>query len=222
MSQEPEIRSELKILVIGCSGTGKTSFVQRWITGEFIDSHRPTIVSEFFFKIHEYKGKFYKVQIWDIGGNDKSPSIAKLFSRDSHGCFVLSDATNPDSIEDTMKWKKVVSDESSFIDGDSLPFIFIQNKIDLIQEREKIKEIEENTKDICEKNDISKYFLVSVKENQNIEEALNYLLENIIERLEKYANETHELVFSEQQRRGTIKLVKNDANNNKVKRKNCC
>lgn len=214
-------RAELKLLVIGCSGTGKTSFVSRWTTGEFVEVHKPTIVSEFGFKEYQYKGNFYKIQIWDIGGHDKSPSIAKLFSRDSHGCVVLCDVKKPGSIEDTMNWKKVVNDESEFIDGGKLPFVLVQNKIDLIAENDDLKKAEERTKEICDKNEIEKYFMVSVKENKNVDEVMEYLIGNIIERLEKYATASGQLIFSDQQRRGTVKLKKNKSLII-PKDKNCC
>ena len=132
MSQS--IRSDLKIIVIGCSGTGKTSFVQRWIRGEFEKIYKPTIVTEFQYKIYECRGQPYRILLWDIGGQDRTPAMAKIFTRDTHGCIVVSDITKKESLEETLKWKKVVNDESAFIDGDKLPFIFIQNKVDLIKD----------------------------------------------------------------------------------------
>jgi Ras and EF-hand domain-containing protein len=62
-------RNDLKIIVIGNAGTGKTSFVNKWTKNTFSETYKATIVSEFGYKINEYKGKFYKIQIWDIAGN---------------------------------------------------------------------------------------------------------------------------------------------------------
>ena len=53
MSQN--IRTDLKLLVVGPFFTGKTSFIKRWTKDEFKDNYNPTIVSEFGFKIYEYK-----------------------------------------------------------------------------------------------------------------------------------------------------------------------
>jgi GTPase SAR1 family protein len=50
MSQS-SFRSDLKIIVIGTSGTGKTSFVNKWTKNIFSDTYKATIVSEFGFKI---------------------------------------------------------------------------------------------------------------------------------------------------------------------------
>lgn len=181
------IRANLKILVIGCSGVGKTCFVNRWTKDEYKDTHKPTIVSEFGFRVMEYKKRKYRIQLWDIGGQDKSPTMAQIFSRDAHGCLVLSDATKPETLQDTLSWKNVVNEESVFVDGGKLPFLLIQNKIDLITDKEKLKEVEEETKKVCEENDFTKYFLTSVKENINIEESMKFLLMNIVERMEIFS-----------------------------------
>lgn len=61
-------RNDLKIIVIGNSGTGKTSFVNKWTKNTFNEAYKATIVSEFGYKIYEHKGKIYKIQIWDLAG----------------------------------------------------------------------------------------------------------------------------------------------------------
>ena len=216
MSQN--IRTDLKILVVGHSGTGKTSFVKRWTKNEFQDIYQATIVSEFGFKIHESKGKYYRIQLWDIGGQDKSPAMAKIFSRDSHGCVVISDSTNIKTLEDTLNWQKLVSDEAKFLDGGKLPFILVQNKVDLIENRDTFEKIEEETKKISEFNQYEKYFMTSVKQNVNVEEAMTFLIENIIERLEKYAGEGN-IVFNDQKKRETIR-IRNTASNSQ--KSSCC
>mgnify|MGYP002626468236 FL=1 len=213
MSQS--IRSDLKIIVIGCSGTGKTSFVQRWIRGEFEKVYKPTIVTEFQYKVYECRGQSYRILLWDIGGQDKTPAMAKIFTRDSHGCIVVSDITKKESLEETMKWKKVVNDESAFIDGDKLPFIFIQNKVDLIKDdQDYLNQIINETKKIAEDNQFLGYYLTSVKENVNVEEPIKFLIENIIDRLEKYYSENNNN-YTESKGRKTYTLEKNDKNNKK-------
>ena len=203
------IRTDLKILVVGHSGTGKTSFVRRWTKDEFKENYQATVVSEFGFKIHETKGNYYRIQLWDIGGQDKSPTMAKIFSRDSHGCVIISDSTNMKTLEDTLNWQKLVSDEATFIDGGKLPFILVQNKVDLIESREEFEQIENETKKISEFNNFEKYFMTSVKQSVNVEEAMTFLIDKIIERLEKHATNGN-IIFNEQKQRETIR-IRNDS-----------
>ena len=87
-------RSDLKIIFIGTSGTGKTSFVNKWTKNIFSDTYKAKIVSEFGFKIFEADGKLYRIQLWDLAGQDKNAMVTKIFAKDSHGCIVMADATN--------------------------------------------------------------------------------------------------------------------------------
>jgi small GTP-binding protein len=95
-----QFRSDLKIIVIGTSGTGKTSFVNKWTKNIFNETYKATIVSEFGFKIFEDEGKFYRIQLWDLAGQDKNAMVTKIFAKDAHGCVVMSDATNESTREE--------------------------------------------------------------------------------------------------------------------------
>ena len=123
-------RSDLKIIVIGTSGTGKTSFVNKWTKNIFNETYKATIVSEFGFKIFDCDGKLYRIQLWDLAGQDKNATITKIFAKDAHGCVVLADATNRSTLDETIKWKNAVDDSSRFLDGGKLPCVLIENKID--------------------------------------------------------------------------------------------
>ena len=213
--------TDIKIIIIGCSGVGKTSFVQRWIKGYFEKSYRPTIVSDFQYKILEWRGKCYRILLWDIGGQDKTPSMAKIFTRDSHGCIVINDISKKDNINETMKWKKVVYDESAFIDGDKLPFILIQNKIDLLEgDKDYLNEVMNESQKLVDNGDFIGYFMTSVKENINIDEPIKFLIDDIIDRLDKFqSNRNPE--FIESKVRNTYRLEKNNKKD-KNKKDGCC
>ena len=212
------IRNDLKILVVGPPFVGKTSFVNQWTKNQYNEAYNPTVVSEFGFKLYEKNGKLYRIQLWDIGGQDNSISMAKIFSRDSHGCVIISDS-NTKNLEKTIIWKNAVSNEVNFIDGGKIPFILIENKIDLIENREEFQNIENETKNICENNNFEKYFMTSVKQNINVEESMDFLIEKIVERLEKnYSSGSIEL--NEQNKRNSIKVERKSI---KVrKQKKCC
>ena len=93
-------RSDLKIIVIGTTGTGKTSYVNKWTKNIFSDTYKATIVSEFGFKIFEENGKLYRIQLWDLAGQDKNAMVTKIFAKDAHGCVIMADASNVETREE--------------------------------------------------------------------------------------------------------------------------
>ena len=99
-SNAESYRSDLKIIVVGSSGTGKTSFVNKWTKNMFSDNYKATVVSEFGFKIFEHDGKLYRIQLWDLAGQDKNSTITKIFAKDAHGCIYLSDCTKIETREE--------------------------------------------------------------------------------------------------------------------------
>ena len=60
--------SDLKIVVVGNSGAGKTSYVNKYTKNQFSEKYKATIVSEFGYKIFEHKCKYYRIQLWDLAG----------------------------------------------------------------------------------------------------------------------------------------------------------
>ena len=63
--------------------------------------------------------------------------------------------------------------------------------------------------------------MTSVKKDINVEEAMEYLIENIIERLEKYAKNGN-IIFNEQKQRDSI-VIRYEKNSVRGrKKKKCC
>ena len=179
--QKKNFRSDLKVIVIGTSGTGKTSFVNKWTKNIFEESYKATVVSEFGFKVYEQDGCFYRIHIWDLVGQDQNATITKIFAKDAHGVVVMADATNRETLEDTKKWKNSVDEVASFLDGGKLPCILVENKIDLISSEDRN---DHHLKTISEENGFIGYFQTSAKENINIDQAMVFLIKEIIRRME--------------------------------------
>ena len=178
-------RTDIKIVVLGSSGTGKTSFCNLWINNTFSEEYKATVMSEFSFKMYNYKGNYYKVQVWDLAGQDKNIYTSKVFTKGAHGCLILYDTQDKKSFENTIKWKKTVDDNTTFIDGTPLPIVLVQNKIDLV-EAEALEGDEEELKKFVDENKFLTFTRTSCKNNQNINETMDFLLANIIDRLEDY------------------------------------
>ena len=178
-------RTDIKIVVLGNSGTGKTSFCNLWVNNEFNEEYKPTIMSEFSFKMYNYKGNYYKVQIWDLAGQDKNIYTSRVFTKGAHGSLILYDAENQESFENTIKWKKSIDDNTTFVDETPLPITLVQNKIDLV-DPENLEKDGEELKKFVEENGFLTFSRTSCKNRQNINETMDNLLSNIIDRLEEY------------------------------------
>ena len=171
---------QIKIIIIGKSGTGKTSFVNRWVSNTFCDVYKSTIVSEYSSKTYKYKNNIYKINLWDIAGQDHFASLIKAFCRDARGCITMSDIMEPSSLNDAIRWKKILDESETLPDGSAIPNILIQNKLDLVNEDEiNNKNIEE----FSEKNKFDAWYNTSAKTGKNIPECMDKLLEIIINKL---------------------------------------
>lgn len=59
----------LKIIVVGESGVGKTSLLNRFCYDKFENNTQPTIGCDFCTKvITNFKGKTLRMQLWDVAG----------------------------------------------------------------------------------------------------------------------------------------------------------
>ena len=196
-------KMDLKIIILGNSGTGKTTLCKKW-TGEERDSIKPTIVSEYSSKIYVYNDKAYRIQLWDVGGQDKSTAIAKVFSKDSHGCILVSDVNNHQSLEDSIGWKSTIEDDCKFVDGEKIPFLLLRNKIDMIKSEKEKESLEKETKIFSEENEFDLYGLTSALEDINVQESINSFVEHIINRLNQYLSKGNTISD-----RDTIKIKRN-------------
>jgi hypothetical protein len=77
------------------------------------------------------------------------------------------------------------------------------------------------TKEICENNYFEKYFMGSVKQNINVDESMDYLIENIIDRMEKHASNGN-IVFNEQKQRNSIVITNENHKKRRKKKKRWC
>ena len=213
-------RTSLKIVIVGNSGTGKTSFCNRWMKDKFTDDYKATVMSDFSYKIYEYKGNYYKIQFWDIAGQDKNIYTSKVFLKGAHGCLIVSDITNKETLEKSLLWKKSIDENTKFINGENIPTILVQNKIDLISENDI------NNDDInkfCQDNHFTYYFNTSCKNGKNINECMDYLLSYIIDKIEEVSKNNNDYIDDDNKR--TSIVIQNPNATTQLmlaKRKNCC
>ena len=214
-------KNSLKIVIVGNSGTGKTSFCNRWMKDTFTNDYKATVMSDFSYKIYEYKGNYYKIQFWDIAGQDKNIYTSKVFSKGAHGCIVVSDITNEETLQKTLLWKKAIDENTQFIDGEKIPSILIQNKIDLISDND-ISDNNEDIDNFCKNNKFTNYFRTSCKDGRNVNESMDYLLSVIIDKIEDYSKNNNNSPFDDDKRTSIVIQNPNAATQLMLAKRNTC
>ena len=174
----------IKIIIIGNSGSGKTSFCNRWIKGTFSEKYKATILTDFSEKIHTYNNKEYKISLWDLAGQDRNIQTTKILTKNALCCLVFCDITNIKTRNDTLKWKCSVDENSTFLNTENkIPCFLIENKIDLVDENT-VKNISELS-EFSQKNNFSGFYRTSAKTGENVDFIMNSIIGFAINKLEE-------------------------------------
>lgn len=149
----------VRIMVLGDSGVGKTSFVHLAAHNEPIKSPSWTIGCSLEVKLHEFKEgtkeqQTFFVELWDVGGSNNHRNARHVFYNPCHGVILVHDLTNRKSEENLHKWlqellnrdnvnatlNSVCSmdaelDSESFLGSTQMPILVIGTKFDQIDDR---------------------------------------------------------------------------------------
>ena len=171
-----EFDKKCRLLIIGDSQVGKTSFLSRYTKGVFNLTYLSTAGIEFFSKDEIINNRKIRIELWDTAGSEKFFSLTSNFLGNAQGIMVMFDVTNIDSFESLINWTDSIKTHLS--NGiENIPVIIIGNKID-IKERE-IKSIDANK--YC--NDLGfKYFETSAKTGENVRDTIIYLVKEVLKK----------------------------------------
>lgn len=71
---------------------------------------KPTIISEFYYKIFELNGKFSKIQLWEMAGQDQNICVIKIFSKDVN-VIMFYNTINEKFMVDYLRWKNILTNK---------------------------------------------------------------------------------------------------------------
>ena len=173
MTEEEKKEHSFKILLLGDTSVGKTCFLKRYTDDTFQDAYLSTIGFDFKFKMVELKnGKKVKVQLWDTAGQERFRTIAKSYYKGAHGIILVYDVTNQKSFDNIKNWVNQIKEEAS----SKVCIILIANKIDSDE-----RVVSKENGEALAKNYELKIYEASAKENINVTEAFQDLIESINE-----------------------------------------
>jgi len=122
-----------KLMVVGEGAVGKTTLVNRYVTGTFERDYKTTIGSQFAVKLThisppdaEYATGI-KIQAWDVAGQARFKAVRKMYYSGAAGVIIVFDVTRRRSFTELSKWVQE-ADESI---GARVPTVCVGNKTDL-------------------------------------------------------------------------------------------
>jgi small GTP-binding protein len=157
---------KFKICIFGDGGVGKTSLVNRYLTGVFKEHYKITIGADFFVKRVNANGATITLQIWDFAGEDRFKFILPSYIQGSSGCIFMFDLTRYSSIRNLSDWMDVFNKGAKNPDK-KIPLIMVGGKLDLNNKRSVESD---HAAEFAEKNDFYDYLECSSKTGENVEE----------------------------------------------------
>jgi small GTP-binding protein len=156
-----------KVLIIGDSGSGKSSIINRYIDDDYNDNYYNTIGVDFKIKTYDINDKKIKLHIWDTAGQEKFRSLVTSYYRNSDIIIIVFDLTNNISFHHIDMW---YSDIEYFYKNNEVSLYLVGTKADVNKDNYIVDEIAIQEK--CREYNM-KYFETSAKKNYNIDELFN-------------------------------------------------
>jgi small GTP-binding protein len=162
----------IKLIIIGDSGVGKSSILSRYCDDEFSINHITTIGVDFKIKTVEVNKKIIKIQIWDTAGQERFKGITTSYYRGSGVVFIVFDISDEKTFDNLKYW---LIDVEKYCDQINKPIVYIVgNKNDLI------RQVTYNDAKKFADTHGTKYFEVSAKNNSNINDVFNEILNDYL------------------------------------------
>ncbi|KAM6392540.1 rho-related GTP-binding protein RhoD [Pluvialis apricaria] len=123
--------TEVKVVVVGDGGCGKTSLLLAFARGDFPKVYVPTVFEKYTASL-QVGGKPMKIHLWDTAGQEDYDRLRPLSYSDANVVLICFDVTNPNSYDNVLtKWYPEVN---HFCKG--VPVLVVGCKTDLRKPQE--------------------------------------------------------------------------------------
>ncbi|KAI0796601.1 P-loop containing nucleoside triphosphate hydrolase protein [Abortiporus biennis] len=124
---------DAKIVIMGNTGVGKTSLLQRYTQNKFDPKNTTSTTGAFFVTKKVYSnGIRVRLQLWDTAGQERFRSMAPMYYRGANAALLLYDITNAATFEDIRGWLEELKSNCS---SDLIIYI-VGSKADLHRHRQ--------------------------------------------------------------------------------------
>ena len=162
---------EIKIVLIGDTGVGKSSIMLRYVADNFKEDSDSTIGTSYMGKIVSVKDSMVKVNIWDTAGQERYHSLAKMYYKDADAAILVYDITNSESYYGMLNWYEEIKENG----GQDITIAIAGNKEDCFEhETVSSEEVNEFADQIA-----AFYIKTSAKSNIGIEQLFKCIIEKV-------------------------------------------
>ncbi|KAI1900747.1 hypothetical protein AGOR_G00053070 [Albula goreensis] len=129
-------REELKIVIVGDGGCGKTSLLMVYAKGDFPEKYAPSVFEKYITTV-KYGNREIILNLYDTAGQEDYDRLRPLSYQSANLVLICYDVTNPTSYDNVMiKWYPEVN---HFCRG--VPTILIGCKTDLRKDKERTRKL---------------------------------------------------------------------------------
>ena len=195
---------DLKIIILGAIGVGKTSVIERYISKKFLDGERMSISCEIQNKIINVDDETrVNLKIVDTAGEEKYMSLPNQYFKDCHGAIVMYDLTEKNSFTKIKDWINILKEKAP----EKIIIILAGNKSDLYCLKADLKD---QLKPYKEKYD---HYEISAKSGSNITLVFEDLVNKIVKVLkdkgvEEIVESRTSSILEPRKKKGVFKKIK--------------
>ncbi|CAI5440662.1 unnamed protein product [Caenorhabditis angaria] len=164
-----------KLLIIGNSSVGKTSFLFRYCDDSFTSAFVSTVGIDFKVKTVFRGDKRVKLQIWDTAGQERYRTITTAYYRGAMGFILMYDITNEESFNSVQDWCTQIKTYS----WENAQVVLVGNKCDMDSER--VVSMDRGRQLASQLG--LEFFETSAKENINVKAVFEKLVEIICDKM---------------------------------------
>lgn len=166
----------LKVVVAGSGGVGKTTLLRRYQSGSFIPAST-TIGVNFVTQELQLESRLIILSIWDYAGEKRFISLFPGYCSGSTAGLAVFDLSRPETLIDLSDWIQIIFEKNP-----NIPVILVGTKLDAV-DSDRLNLMSEKAVQFAKDHGLAQFIQVSSKSGEGINELFDALGNKIIEKL---------------------------------------
>lgn len=163
----------VKLVLLGDQGVGKSSLALRFVRGEFTENAEATIGAAFLTQTLTVSGQSAKFDIWDTAGQERYHSLAPMYYRGAQAAVVVYDVTNVKTFNRAINWVKELRQQAN----SQIIMVLAGNKADMAGDKRAVTSEEGQT--FAEDNNLI-FIETSAKTGMNVGEIFMSVAQRLV------------------------------------------